>query len=87
MQDIVYVSKGCLSINAQLTFAGWGTLNFGGPVSSVLQEAQVRVWSNTECSLNYGKLDRTIADSMLCASDPGKDACQVSRGPYNPCPC
>ena len=58
-------------------FSGWGTIYFGGPTSSVLQEVNVRVWDNKQCAKNYGRLNRKVSDNMLCAGDRGKDACQV----------
>ena len=60
--------------------AGWGTIYFGGPTSQFLQEVNVGIWRNSDCANNYGKLDRKVLDTMLCAGDnTGKDACQVSE--------
>ena len=56
---------------------GWGTIYFGGPTSSVLQEVNVRVWDNKQCATNYGRLNRKITDTMMCAGERGRDACQV----------
>ena len=58
---------------------GWGTIYFGGPTSSVLQEVNVRVWNNTQCAENYGRLNRKVTNSMLCAGERGRDACQVTH--------
>ncbi|XP_045102510.1 proclotting enzyme-like isoform X3 [Portunus trituberculatus] len=61
---------------------GWGTIHFGGPVSSVLQEVVVPVWSRQDCSNAYpGK----VFPGMMCAGlkTGGKDSCQGdSGGPY-----
>jgi len=63
---------------------GWGTIYFGGPTSSVLQEVNVRVWDNKQCATNYGRLNRKITDTMMCAGERGRDACQGdSGGPLN----
>ncbi|CAK0889241.1 unnamed protein product [Prorocentrum cordatum] len=62
---------------------GWGTLSFGGSQPDLLQEAQVRITSNAECSAAYG--DGKITDGMVCAqgiNDAGEvtDACQGDSG-------
>ncbi len=57
--------------------SGWGTIYFGGPTSTTVQEVNVRVWDNSECSTNYKKLSRDVVGSMLCAGEMGNDACQV----------
>ena len=57
--------------------SGWGTIHFGGPVSTVLQEVVVPVWSRQDCSNAYpGK----VFSGMMCAGlkTGGKDSCQVS---------
>lgn len=71
------------------TVTGWGTIYFGGPSSNILQEVTIPIWTNSECATNYGKLDRKILDTMMCAGNRdfgGQDACQGdSGGPLN-CP-
>ena len=63
---------------------GWGTIYFGGPVSSTLQEVNVRVWENSQCAKNYATLDRDVLGTMLCAGETNKDSCQGdSGGPLN----
>jgi len=87
------VQPACLPVNdleyngVKATVAGWGTIYFGGPTSQFLQEVNVGIWRNSDCANNYGKLDRKVLDTMLCAGDnTGKDACQGdSGGPLN-CP-
>ena len=56
---------------------GWGTIYFGGPTSSTVQEVNVEVWDNSQCAANYGKLNRQVTNTMLCAGADDKDACQV----------
>jgi len=64
---------------------GWGTLSSGGSSPRVLQEAQVTVLSNTECTRDYGYSSSDIDESMLCAqgrtsSGAITDACQGDSG-------
>ena len=65
------------------TVTGWGTLFAGGPQSSTLQEVDVKTIGNTECDNDYG--GGIIKDSMICAKDSGKDACQGDSGGKNQC--
>ncbi|RXG55735.1 Proclotting enzyme, partial [Armadillidium vulgare] len=68
---------------------GWGTIYYGGPVSSILQEVSIPVWDNNECNNTYQ--NNEIFPVMLCAGDKegGKDSCQGDSGgplmlPYGP---
>ncbi len=63
--------------NRRAFVVGWGTIYFGGPTSSNVQEVNVRVWDNAECAKNYGELNRNVTGKMLCAGEVGRDACQV----------
>lgn len=60
-----------------VTVIGWGTLEEGGDVSSTLQEVEVEVVSQAECSQVY-----TLTENMLCAGVPegGRDSCQGDSG-------
>jgi len=70
--------------NRRAFVIGWGTIYFGGPVSSTLQEVNVRVWEPSECKKNYATLDRNVLDTMLCAGETNRDSCQGdSGGPLN----
>ena len=78
------VKAACLPVGdsdyngVRATVTGWGTIYFGGPTSQILQEVDVGIWRNSDCANNYGKLNRDVKDTMLCAGDDGgKDACQV----------
>lgn len=54
---------------------GWGTIEYGGPVSDRLMEVSVPVWNNKDCEELYVQ---TIHDTNLCAGgEPGKDSCKV----------
>ena len=64
---------------ANLLFLGWGTIYFGGPTSSTLQEVNVRVWEQEQCVANYKKLDRDVLDTMMCAGETNRDSCQVKN--------
>jgi len=70
--------------NRRAFVIGWGTIYFGGPVSSTLQEVNVRVWENSQCAKNYATLDRDVLGTMLCAGETNRDSCQGdSGGPLN----
>ena len=70
--------------NTRAFVIGWGTIYFGGPTSNLLQEVNIRVWSNQQCATNYARLNRKVTDTMLCAGDENRDACQGdSGGPLN----
>ncbi|XP_008415417.1 trypsin I-P1-like [Poecilia reticulata] len=57
---------------------GWGTLREGGSTSQTLQEVDVPIVSNSDCSPSYSSL----TNNMLCAglSSGGKDSCQGDSG-------
>ena len=57
--------------NTRAFVIGWGTIYFGGPTSNILQEANLRVWSNQQCATNYNRLNRKVTDTMLCAGTRG----------------
>ena len=59
------------------TVSGWGTLKYEGRPSTLLMEVNVTTLSNVECNLAY---DGDVLDSMICATDIGKDACQGDSG-------
>jgi secreted trypsin-like serine protease len=60
---------------------GWGTLYSGGPLPSLLQEAQVQTLNNENCSASYGG---GITSDMLCAQGTSErgitDSCQGDSG-------
>lgn len=82
--DIVYtrgVGPACLPFLYAATFtdnqvlyaAGWGTTEFGGPLSSTLRQAGLNVISNAQCNVRYP----SVVTTQICTFTPGKDACQV----------
>ncbi|KAK3864809.1 hypothetical protein Pcinc_029525 [Petrolisthes cinctipes] len=65
--------------NKMATVAGWGAVQYNGPISAILRQVHLPVWSNTNCDQAYRQ---PIMDSMVCAGFPagGKDACQDDSG-------
>ncbi|CAB0030782.1 unnamed protein product [Trichogramma brassicae] len=59
--------------------AGWGATSYGGPTSSIVQEAQVPVISVDKCKKLYAKKRILVDKRILCAGYDagGIDACQV----------
>lgn len=57
---------------------GWGRLAEGGNYANVLMKVEVPFVSDEDCKTAYGA-DR-ITESMTCAGEEGKDACQADSG-------
>lgn len=59
--------------------AGWGATSYQGPVSSILQEAQIPVVSNSDCERNYRVYfpNQIFDNRVLCAGFGGRDSCKV----------
>jgi len=64
-------------VGDEVTIIGWGATSEFGHSSPVLLEAQVNLISNSVCELFYGN---ALADSMMCAYAPYRDACQGDSG-------
>ena len=62
--------------NTRAFVLGWGTIYFGGPLSDILQEVNIRIWDNPTCKENYKMLDKVVTDNMLCAGETKKWVCQ-----------
>lgn len=64
------------------TVTGWGRLNEGGILPTVLQEVRVPIVSNDKCKNMFSTAGRPeyIPDIFLCAGyeEGGRDSCQVS---------
>ena len=58
--------------NTRAFVLGWGTIYFGGPLSNILQEVNLRIWDNPTCKTNYEMLDRVITENMLSAVETKK---------------
>ena len=67
-------------VNERVTATGWGLLEESGRrSSSVLQKVDLTTISNARCVRKYRRRDMLVDDSMMCASEPGKDACDVRK--------
>ncbi|XP_073511311.1 transmembrane protease serine 11B-like protein [Phyllobates terribilis] len=67
--------------NSSCYVSGWGTLTDGGSLSSVLQQAEIKIINSTLCS-SYQMYGYLIKPSMICAGYiEGKiDSCQGDSG-------
>nr|CAD7443566.1 unnamed protein product [Timema bartmani] len=87
VQDILFsleVGPVCLPWNYKGSYAGetvealgWGSLQFGGEMSSTLQEVGLEVISYQQCLSYY---NAGITQSQMCTYSQGKDACQSDSG-------
>jgi len=64
---------------------GWGTLSSGGDTPTILQETEVEIISNEDCTAKYWYTDAMIGPSMICAQGRNQegeitDACQGDSG-------
>ncbi|XP_042864709.1 uncharacterized protein LOC122248640 [Penaeus japonicus] len=59
------------------TVTGWGTTQFQGSVSNVLQEVSLPILTTAECQVY---LKGSVTDNMLCTYKPGQDACRGDSG-------
>lgn len=55
---------------------GWGATEFGGAVSTTLQQVQMSVMTNLQCKKNYPQ----VSVDQLCTFEKGKDSCAVDSG-------
>jgi len=71
---------GDLYVDKVATIIGWGKTNFNDLTGNpVLLEAEVPIWSNSNCSQS---VSGTVTDDMVCAGlrEGGKDSCQGDSG-------
>lgn len=66
------------TFKGKATVSGWGTLSSGGSSPDVLYSVKVPLVSDEDCKEAYGA--DSIADSMICAGEGGKDSCQGDSG-------
>ncbi|KAM6897996.1 chymotrypsin-like protease CTRL-1 [Lycodopsis pacificus] len=61
---------------------GWGRLGRDDPLPAFqsLQEVQIPVIGEKQCSCNYRPTNATITDEMICAGEENKGACQGDSG-------
>jgi len=62
-------------VDAVVEAAGWGTIFFGGEISTTLRKVSLNIISNAACSNYYGN----IASTQMCVKTPTKDTCQVYK--------
>ena len=62
------------------TVSGWGAMEAGGNYSMTLMKAEIPVVTDLACRLEYPSIPTSIADSMLCAGEVGKNSCQGDTG-------
>lgn len=80
VRPICLPTGGADSRGATATVIGWGSLQENGPQPSILQEVNLPIWSNSDCSRKYGAAaPGGIIESMLCAGQAAKDSCSVSK--------
>ena len=58
--------------------SGWGRLHQGGQTPTVLQKVEVPIVPDDDCRISYP--GDSVADSMMCAGETGKDSCQGDSG-------
>lgn len=56
--------------------AGWGSIEFGGPKSKILQKVDLNTIPNAECAQSYPNL----TPDMICTKTLDKDTCQSDSG-------
>jgi len=66
--------------NIPAIVSGWGHNAEGFVQLEQLMEVDVNTTTDTECKAAYSTSDYEITDSMICASNPGKDSCKGDSG-------
>lgn len=56
---------------------GWGTTEFGGPLSNRLQKVNLEVTNKSSCESAY---PNKITSAQFCTFTPGKDTCNSDSG-------
>ncbi|XP_017289992.1 chymotrypsin-like protease CTRL-1 [Kryptolebias marmoratus] len=83
IRPICLASSSSQFFNSTMCWAtGWGRVgkNVSLPVSQPLQQVQIPVIGNRQCSCNYISTDATITDQMICAGQQNKGTCQGDSG-------
>lgn len=65
-------------ITPLIALLGWGTTEFSGPKSDVLQAVNLTVISTSQCQ--EALPDNVIHDSQFCTHENDKDSCQSDSG-------
>ncbi|XP_051165115.1 venom serine protease 34-like isoform X2 [Leptopilina boulardi] len=61
---------------AVVNILGWGTTEFAGSISNILQKAQVNIINLSQCRNTYPN----VLNNQMCTFAPGRDACQFDSG-------
>lgn len=61
------------------TVSGWGSLVEAGLPPRLLHFVQVPFVSDEDCDTAYQQIGESITDTMVCAGQAGKDACEILR--------
>lgn len=61
---------------AVVDILGWGTTEFGGGISNILQKAKVSVINLSKCRETFPN----VLDNQMCTFATGRDACQFDSG-------
>lgn len=61
----------------RLEALGWGTIEFGGPLSQRLQKVSLEVTNQSHCEAAY---PNKITSGQFCTYTPGKDTCNSDSG-------
>lgn len=56
---------------------GWGTVEYGGPVSSRLLKVSLDVVNQTKCESSY---PNSVTSAQLCTYSRNKDTCSYDSG-------
>ncbi|KAG7227830.1 hypothetical protein INR49_013624 [Caranx melampygus] len=83
-----YIRPICLASNSSQFYnstpcwaTGWGKLGKDEPLPDRLQEVQIPVIGNNECSCNYLPVEEAkITGNMICAGQENRGACQGDSG-------
>ncbi|XP_037043228.1 venom serine protease-like isoform X2 [Bradysia coprophila] len=86
-KEILYsraVSPACLPFyytsstfnGTTVTASGWGSTEYGGPISDVLLKVDLKVLSNAQCRAKYPD----VTSSQMCTYANEKDTCQYDSG-------
>lgn len=72
-----FAIRGNLFAGNSVTVAGWGTTEYGGPLSSYLRKTDVGVIANSVCDDTFAV---AASNDFICTYGNGKDTCQHDSG-------
>jgi len=71
-----FLSNSATYVGSQVDVLGWGTLEFAGATSNVLQKVKLEVRPISRCQ----QIFPDVTNNQLCTYTQGKDACQFDSG-------